>query len=163
MARKRKSKKYSRRRGSRMSGTGKGDVMTIVSAVAGAVAGRILSAKVLPNANDKLKAGGQIAVGVLLPRFAKNPFFKGFGMGMVVNGGVQLLSSFGVISGIAGMGEDITVERLGYQDESISGSSDIQVISGDYEGEDMGYYDEGVMSGSADISILSGDMEDYDY
>ena len=85
---------------------------------------------------------------------------------MLVNGGVELISSFGVISG---MDNDPSVEYIGdisdmYEfDDSMSGVDDLSIISGeDYEGSDMGYMDEGTMSGT-DFSIISGSDEDYDY
>lgn len=159
MARKKRHhKKTSRRRRShKMSGFGGGQMTEILSMVAGAVAGRVLQNKLGAKFNPKLVAGGQMAVGYFLPKFVKNSFVKGIGTGMIINGGVTLVSQFGVVSAVAGIGEDIVVERVGYEEDSIAGSSDINVIAGDFS--DMGLIDEGVMSGSSDISILAGDGE----
>jgi hypothetical protein len=128
--------------------------------VAGAVIGRVLQTKFSDKVNPKILAGGQIAVGYFLPKFVKNKFVQGIGTGMIVNGGVSALQSFGVISAINGLaGADVTVDYLG-EDDSMSGSSTIQEISGGMD--DLGMVDHGIMSGSSDISILAGD-EDYDY
>lgn len=141
MARKRKkhsTRRRSRRRGSMLGATGSA-VTGILSVVAGAVAGRFIQSK-LTTVNPKIVAGGQIVAGVLLPRFVKNEFVKGIGVGMIANGGVETLKAFGVLSGI---GEDMAVEYIG-------GSSDISTIAGD---DEMGY------DGSSDISTIAG-MDD---
>lgn len=142
MARKRKksTRRRSRRRGSMLGATGSA-VTNILSVVAGAVAGRFIQSK-LTTVNPKIVAGGQIVAGVLLPRFVKNEFVKGIGVGMIANGGVETLKAFGVLSGI---GEDMSVEYIG-------GSDDISTIAGD-DGDDMGY------DGSSDISTIAG-MDD---
>jgi hypothetical protein len=128
--------------------------------VAGAVIGRVISTKFADKVNPKILAGGQIAVGYFLPKFVKNKFVAGIGTGMIVNGGVQALQSFGVISAINGLAGGVEVDYVG-EDDSISGSSSIQEIAGMDDMDDMGLVDAGIMSGSSDISILAGD--DYDY
>jgi hypothetical protein len=164
MARKRHHKKRThRRRKHSMSGTG-GTVTSALAMVTGAVIGRVLSSKLSDKINPKILAGGQIAVGVLLPKFVKNKFVSGIGTGMIVNGGVQALSSFGVISAISGITDGVKVDYLGDDDfDSISGSADIQEIAG-IDDMGMGLVDAGIMSGSSDISIIAGDDdEDFDY
>lgn len=157
MARRKTHKRKSRgRRRSSMSGTGAG-MTHALAMVAGAVIGRVVSTKLSGKVNDKILAGGQIALGLFLPKLVKNKFAAGIGQGMIVNGGVSALTSFGVISAISGLGADVQVDYLGEDEDSMSGSGNIQEIAGD----DMGMYDPGIMSGSADISILAGD--DYDY
>ena len=161
---KRKSpkKRTSRRRRSSMSGTG-GTVTNAVAMVAGAVIVRVLSTKLSSKVNPKILAGGQIALGLFLPKLVKNKFASAIGAGMIVNGGVQALSSFGVISAISGMTDGVEVDYLGETDfDQMSGSSDIQEISG-IDDMGMGLVDAGIMSGSADLSIIAGEDEDFDY
>lgn len=146
MARRKKRKVSSRRRRSRGMGAIGGEVKTILGMLAGAVAGRVLSSKVLPNVDAKYKAIGQVAVGVVLPRFIKNDFVKAIGAGMIVDGGTRALSSFGIISGVGA--DDASVEFIGADDiDTIAGIDD--TISGD---DDM-------MSGSSDIQTIAG-MDD---
>ena len=164
MAKRRRSfkKRSTRRRRSSMSGTG-GTVTNALAMVTGAVIGRVLSTKLSSKVNPKILAGGQIAVGYFLPKFVKNKFVAGIGTGMIVNGGVQALSSFGVISAISGFTDGVKVDYLGDDDfDSMSGSADIQEIAG-IDDMGMGLVDPGIMSGSADISIIAGDDEDFDY
>jgi len=139
-----------------MSGVGTG-MTSALSMIAGAVIGRVISNRMASKVNPKILAGGQIVLGSVLPRFIKNKFVAGIGTGMVINGGVQALQSFGVISAINGMGQDVQVDYLTDGDDGMSGSADIQEIAG------VGLYDEGVMSGSSDISIISGDDMDDEY
>jgi len=159
MAKRRHHKKSHRRRRSSVSGTGAG-MTHALAMVAGAVIGRVVSTKLSSKVNPKILAGGQIALGLFLPKFVKNKFAVGIGQGMIVNGGVSALQSFGVISAISGLGADVQVDYLGEDEDGMSGSADIQEIAGGMDSE-IGYYDEGIMSGSGDISILSGD--DFDY
>lgn len=150
-----KRKAHHRRKRSHM-GAVSGNFTTMLSMVAGAVAGRVLQSKLQDKVNPKLLAGGQVVAGMFLPKLIKSKIGAGIGAGMVVNGGVTLLNSFGVISAISGDGAMVS-----YEDESMSGSADIQTIAGD-DMDDMGYTDYGTMSGSSDISVLAGD-EDFDY
>ncbi len=160
MARKRKTKKYSRRRRGSVGATGAG-MSQALAMVAGAVIGRVVSTKFADKVNPKILAGGQIALGLFLPKLVKNKFATGIGQGMIVNGGVSVLQSFGVISAISGIGADVQVDYLGEDEEGMSGSAYIQEIAGGMDSDELGYYDEGIMSGSSDISVLAGD--DYDY
>lgn len=135
-----RKKKSSRRRRSSMGATGTG-FGQIAGLLAGAVAGKFLSAKVLSNVDPKWTALGQVGVGIVLPRFVKNNFVKAMGAGMIVNGGMSALSSFGVLAGIGA--DDTSVEYIGEVDN-------LETISGD---DDM-------MSGSSDISTISGVDDD---
>jgi hypothetical protein len=144
-----------------MSGVGTGMTETL-AVIAGAVAGRVLTTKLSSKYNPKILAGAQIAVGLFAPKFIKNKLAQGVAKGMLINGGVSALQTFGVISAISGLGE----MQDDYQYQISGGSSDISVISGDGEGEEMGFTDEGIMSGgSSDIAILAGmegDGENWD-
>lgn len=149
--RKKHTKKHTRRRHSRMSGVGAGMTETL-AVIGGAVLGRVLTTRLSNKFNPKVLAGGQIAVGLLAPRFIKNKLAQGLAKGMLINGGVSALQSFGVISAISGLGE---TDDYQYQ---MSGSDTIKEIAGTEEGfETMeGIDDAGIMSGSSDIAILSG-------
>ena len=138
MARRKHKKHHTRRRRSTMGAVGS-NVTTILSVVAGAVAGKFLQSKLSDKVNPKILAGGQIVAGIFLPKLVKNEFMKGVGVGMIANGGVTALSEFGVLSGIGA--DDTTVEYIG-------GSEDIATISGD---DEMGAYD-----GSSSIQTISG-------
>ena len=141
MARRKHKKHHSRRRRSHM-GAVVSNVTTILSVVAGAVAGKFIQSKLSDKVNPKILAGGQIVAGIFLPKLVKNEFMKGVGVGMIANGGVTALSEFGVLSGIGA--DDTTVEYIG-------GSDEIATIAGD--DSEIGY------DGSADIQTIAG-MDD---
>ena len=140
-----------RRKRSRMGATGS-NMTNILAMVAGAVAGRILQSKVLPNVDAKIKAVGQIAVGLMLPRFVKNKLAAGIGTGMVINGSVTALTQFGVVSAIAGIGAS------DYALDYVSGTDNLSVLAGD--DSDMGFADQGIFSGTDTLSVIAGDYED---
>jgi hypothetical protein len=155
MAKRRHSKKrhHKRRRHSAMSGI-KGNIGFIASSVAGAVIGKMVQSKLSDKVNPKILAGGQIALGLFLPKFIKSDIGKGLGTGMIVNGGVTMLQEFNVLSGLGAY--DMT-----YIDDSMSGYDNLNTIAGDDnlsilagdDMDDMGFTDEGIMSGD----------DDYDY
>ena len=125
---KRKSKVSGIRRKRKMSGLGAIDTQNILGVVAGAVVAGYLNKIVPANVNDKVLAGGKVALGVALPMFWKKPIAQGIGAGMVAVGSVDLLKSFGALSGDF----DIPV---------ISGdvlSGDLDVINGDVLADDLG-------------------------
>jgi hypothetical protein len=133
-----------------------GNLTTVLSMVGGAVIGRILQSKLESKVNPKILAGGQVAVGMFLPKFIKSKLGAGIGAGMVVNGGVTLLNKFGVISAISGA--DSEVEYIsGYDSEMGYAES---VIAGEY-GE--GAYGDGDEMGYAESVIAGDDYEGYDY
>ena len=128
---KRKKRKMSgvrRRRSRSMAGV---DTTSILGIVAGAVAAGYLNKIVPATFNDKLLAGGKVALGVALPMFIKSnkSLVGGIGAGMVAVGSVDLLKSFG----------------------ALSGDFDIPVINGDVLAGDM---DD--MSG--DMPVINGDV-----
>lgn len=160
MARRRKShKRTTRRRRSSMSGTGT-SFGAVASMLAGAVVGKVAVSKFAANLDPKMQAGAQIAVGFGVNRFIKNPFIKGMGTGMMIGGGLQALTSFGVISAISGIGAGVEVDYMsgdsddmagiGFDDE-MNGSSTIDVLAG-YNG----------FAGSSTIETIAGDdSEDF--
>lgn len=147
MARKRHAKKHRRSRRRGHVGAVASDMTSIAGLLAGAIAGKLISSKLLPNVNPKYTALGQVAAGLVLPRFVKNNFVKSMGAGMIVNGGMSALSSFGVLAGIGA--DDTNVEFIG-------GSDEIQTIAGD---DEIGYTED-MISGSADLETIAGIGED---
>jgi hypothetical protein len=131
-----------RRRHSKMSGI---DTTNILGVVAGAVVAGYLNKLVGNKVNDKVLAGGKVALGIALPMLFKSGSSKniiaGVGSGMIAVGSVDLLKSFGALSGDF----DIPV---------INGDFDIPVINGDDEfGADILNGDEDGMG----ADFLSGD------
>ena len=153
-------KKATRRRRSSMSGTG-GTMGSVVSMITGAVVGKIAANKLASRLDPKIAAGAQIAVGFGVNKFVKNAFVKGMGTGMMIGGGLQALTSFGVISAISGIGAGVEVDYMGADDDEMgyigqdddmmSGSSTIETIAGGFNG----------FSGSSTIETLAGDDEDF--
>ncbi len=144
--RKRSKKRISgvrRRRSSRMGGI---DTTNILGVVAGAVVAGYLNKLVGNKVNDKVLAGGKVALGLALPMIFKSGSTKnimtGVGSGMIAVGSVDLLKSFGALSGDF----DIPV---------INGDFDIPVINGDDEfmNGDDDFMGEDFLS----ADILSGD------
>lgn len=159
MARRKKHHRKHHRRGKRMSGVGTGKMGDVLAMIAGAVAARVISNKLADKVNPKILAGGEIVLGYFMPKLIKNKVAASVGTGMAVGGGVQLLSSFGVISGISGIGESVDVEYMSgdmddMSDDSMSGTDNLQSIAG--------YTDYGIMSGD-NLSILAGDDMDDEY
>lgn len=114
------------------------DTTSILGVVGGAVLAGYLNKIVPATVNDKLLAGGKVALGVALPMFIKTnkSLVSGIGAGMVAVGSVDLLKSFG----------------------ALSGDFDIPVINGDVLAGDM-------ENMGADLPVVNGDvlagMDDY--
>ena len=141
MARRRKvAKKTSyRRRSKRSMGAIGANVLTdIAGVVAGAVIAKQLN-KVL-KFDAKVLAAGKIALGVMLPKFVKNPLINGIGQGMIAIGGTELVGSF--------------IPSLGATDDVImlSGMNDSDFMSGlDTIGQDIAE-----VNGYSDIAEVNG-------
>lgn len=145
MAKRRKKTAHHKRRRSRVGAVPKGSIMSSVGLIAGAVAGRLVAKKVLPNMDEKIKNVGVVAVGFLLPKFMKSEMGKSIGSGMIAAGGLGLVGSFlPAISGVDDMIE-FPVQVSGVDDG-------LSVIAGD-----------DVMAGDDSLSVLAGIDEDYDY
>lgn len=143
MAKRRKKSGTSRRRSrSRRMGAVGGGLQEILIITAGAVAGNLLSSKLLPNVDAKIKNAGLIAVGALVfPKIVKGAMGSNLGKGMAAAGALGLLKETGVISGM----ED-TIElpfSVGEVQDNLS------VIAGDNQ----------VLAG--DMAVLAGDDEEY--
>ena len=96
--------RHTRRR--RVGAIGGGDTLnTFAGALGGFVAGNILSQKLFPTMDAKIKGAVIAAAGVLLvPKFMGNsPLFKGLSLGLGVAGGSAVLKSLGVISGVGAL------------------------------------------------------------
>ena len=124
------------RRRSKMSG-GKIDFTNILAVVGGAVIAGYVNKLVPVTVNDKIVAGGKVALGIALPMLSKNGQTKnilsGVGAGMIAVGSVDLLKSFGAISGdfdIPVINGDILA---GLNGDVLAGDFDIPVINGDDE------------------------------
>jgi len=141
MARKRKHKRVSgvKRRRSSRAGMGAVDVTNILSVVGGAVIAGYLNKVIPATVNDKIVAGGKVALGVALPMLAKSGATKnilsGVGAGMIAVGSVDLLKSFGALSGdfdIPVINGDV-LAGLDIVNGDVLAGDDIPVINGDDE------------------------------
>jgi hypothetical protein len=151
---KRRKKAVKRRSGKRSkSGMGAIDFTNILGVVAGAVAAGYLD-KVIPETIDnKIVAGGKIALGVALPMFVKSGNMKnilaGVGSGMVAVGSIDLLKGFGVLSGAED--EEMLEISLNGDLDILSGDDDLSVVQGD------------ILAGDDDLSVVQGYDEDEEY
>lgn len=151
---KRRKKAVKRRSGKRSkSGMGAIDFTNILGVVAGAVAAGYLD-KVIPETIDnKIVAGGKIALGVALPMFVKSGNMKnilaGVGSGMVAVGSIDLLKDFGVLSGAED--EEMLEISLNGDLDILSGDDDLSVVQGD------------ILAGDDDLSVVQGYDEDEEY
>lgn len=159
MARRRHHKKKMTHRRRRHSGMGavSSTMTSTLSVIAGAVAGKLIAKAITKGGTSttitaKTAAIGQVAVGLFLPKLMKNKFSAGIGTGMIVNGGLTLLSEFNVIKGIG---------AADYQVEYVSGTDPLSVIAGENE-DYMGVTDQGIFSGTDPLSVIAGDFEDMD-
>jgi hypothetical protein len=152
MAKRKRKHKVSGARRRRHSGMGAIDTTNILGVVGGAVLAGYLNKIVPATVNDKVLAGGKVALGVALPMIFKSGKTKnimtGVGAGMIAVGSVDLLKSFGALSGsfdIPVVNGDILA---GDEDEM---GQDIPVVNGDVLGGDddmnMGFDD---LSGDED-------------
>jgi len=103
MKRRKSKKRMSGVRRKRSRSIGAIDTTNILGVVGGALIAGYLN-KIVPTTIDsRLLAGGKVALGVALPMFVKTGATKnilsGVGSGMIAVGSVDLLKSFGVLSG----------------------------------------------------------------
>ena len=106
MARRKKhhAKKHSRRRSKRMGAAGS-TLTNALFTIAGGVAARFVSNTINGTSlNDSYKkyvaSVAPIAVGIFLPKFIKSDMGKSLGTGMIAVGGLGLVQSTGVLSGM---------------------------------------------------------------
>ena len=129
------------------------DFSNILGVVAGAVVAGYVD-KVIPETLDnKIVAGGKIALGIALPMFVKSGSMKnilgGVGSGMIAVGSIDLLKEFGVLSG-ADDDEMLEISLNGDQDV-LAGDDDISIINGE------------VLAGDDDISVINGNDDEDEY
>lgn len=85
----------------RTTRTANNPLMNIALGAAGAIAGSMLGAKVLPNLDPKIKGAAWIALGYIIPNYLlKNANGAAIGTGVGISGALILGKSFGLISGI---------------------------------------------------------------
>jgi len=139
-----------KRRRHHSKGMGAIDTQNIMGVVLGAVVAGYINKIVPVTINDKIVAGGKVALGVALPMFVKSPKTKqlmsGIGAGLIAVGSVDLLKSFGALSG------DFDIPVI--NGDILSGDDDIPVINGDILGDDLG---ESVLAGNEDLGDDLGD------
>ena len=142
-------KKTSRRRTSRrrMGAMGGANIQAALGIIAGAVAGRLVAKKLLPNVDERIKNAGVVVLGAaVFPRLIAGELGKAIGNGMIAAGGAGLVGSF--IPALGAMDDTmmfpVTVGEVPDNLSVIAG--DDQVLAGD------------------DISVLAGmesDSDDY--
>jgi hypothetical protein len=91
------------RRHRRVSGIKDIDITQIALVVGGAIAGRILNNKLAASTNttfSKLAPYSSMIAGIVIPMVSKQPMMKALSMGLIAVGGVNVLVSMHVISGI---------------------------------------------------------------
>lgn len=151
--RSKKHRKVSGVRRKRSHGISGIDTTNLLGVVAGAVAAGYLNKLVPATVNDKLLAGGKVGLGIALPMLFKSGKMKGIaagvGAGMVAVGSVDLLKSFGALSGdfdipvINGDSDELGADILSGDSDELG--EDISVINGgdsdemgaDFLGEDF--------------------------
>lgn len=154
MARRKKSAKRRTSRRRSVSGMPKGALVSTLGIIAGAVAGRLVSKKLLPNVDEKIKDAGVIAIGALLmPKILKSDLGRAIGNGMIAAGGAGLVGAF--VPSIAGVDDFMEFPvQVGEVEDGIS------VISGD----DVMAGGDDVMAGDDSLSLIAGmDDDDYEY
>lgn len=141
---KRRKKTSRRRRSGRRMGNPAGMLQSTLGVIAGAVAGRLVATKLLPNVDDRIKNAGVLVLGAaVMPRLIKGDWGRTLGAGMIAAGGTGLVSSF--IPAIGAMTDTLEFPvTVGEVPDNIS------VIAGD-----------SVLAGD-DLSVISGDDEDSD-
>lgn len=143
----RKKRKSSRRRSSRrrMGAVGAANIQATLGIIAGAVAGRLVAKKLLPNVDERIKNAGVIVLGTMFPRLLKGEMGKAVGNGMIAAGGSGLIGAF--IPALGAVSEDVMEfpVTVGEVPDNLS------VIAGDE-----------VMAGD-DLSVMAGIEEDDEY
>lgn len=141
MARKKAKKTYRKKR--RVGAIGGSNLTSVAGIVAGAIVGKMVVNKVLPNIDTKIKNAGVIAIGAfLMPRLLKGELGKALGNGMIAVGGAGLVGEF-----IPAIGQVDTIDfpvMVGEVPDNLS------VVAGD-----------DVMAGD-DLQVLAGMDEDED-
>jgi hypothetical protein len=129
-----------------MGAMGGANIQAALGIIAGAVAGRLVAKKLLPNVDERIKNAGVVVLGAaVFPRLIKGELGKAIGNGMIAAGGAGLVGSF--------------VPALGAMDDTMmfpvtvgEVPDNLSVIAGDDQ----------VLAGD-DLSVMAGiDSEDYE-
>lgn len=143
MARRKRRGSYKRsHRKSRMGFlTGKSAIMDAVGLVAGSAVARVLtnSEKILPNISPTIKSAGVVAIGMFFPKLMKGELGQSIGAGMIAGGGLGLLQSTNILSGIG------VTDTMSIPVEVMAGD-DVSVMAG-YSGDNL--------------SVIAGMEEEY--
>lgn len=145
MYKRRTKKKSSRRKSSRrrMGAVGGANITAALGIIAGAVAGRLVAKKLLPNIDERIKNAGVVVLGaVVFPKLIKGDLGKAIGNGMIAAGGAGLIGSF-----IPALGQVDDVMEFPVTVGEVT--DNLSVIAGD-----------DVMAGD-DLSVMAG-MDDID-
>jgi len=166
MARRKLSKKPTRKTYKRSSGMGKigTNIVTPIAQVTGALTFNLVKNKFLANQSDAVKGALGVAIGFLASNYSKNSFINGLGQGMIVAGGLTLGKAvapaiFGatddllVISGLDQIGEPGEINTIqGIDPNQISTINGLDQIGND----DMNGADD-----MGDISTINGIANTY--
>jgi hypothetical protein len=102
-------------------------LMEAAATIGGYVVGDIISTKVMPTLDAKIKGAAEIGIGLfLVPMVSKSPLAKHFGVGFATFGGVSILKNMGVINGM----NTRTYAMPMHQQKLISGSGINQMVGG---------------------------------
>ena len=128
-----------------MHGASKFDTQNLLGLVAGAVIAGYVNKVIPATMNDKIVSGGKIALGLALQKFMKGSLGHGIGSGMIAVGSVDLLKSFGALSGDFDIpvinGDVLAGDVLAGDDLPVINGDDLPVINGD-DMIDLGMDDE---------------------
>ncbi len=150
MARRKSTKKTTRRRSTRRRGIGAINIASSLTSVAGILGGVALAGYanklLLSKQSRTIQNFGPIALGILTPMVVKSELGRNLGNGMIAYGGAKVLQGFGLA------GDEMT--------EEISiGADDLSVIAGE-DGYALAGEDGYAMAGD-NLAVLAG-LEDLD-
>lgn len=142
MAKKRKAKRKTGRR-RRVSGINATSLQLPAGVLAGAAGSKVLVENLAtryPDIKPNIVSGAQVVIGWFLSK-QRNPLIAGAGLGMLANGGIGALQSFGIVSGVGNVGASnlVTFRRtpeLNGMENVLSGNNgdedlnDMQILAG---------------------------------
>ncbi len=80
--------------------------------IGGGLAAKVVSKKVMPDMNPKIKSGALLGLAILTPSFVKNDMVSDLADGIAVVAGTELVGSF--VPGLAGLEDDDIMAGIGY-------------------------------------------------
>lgn len=140
---KRRKKTSRRRRSGRRMGAPAGMLTSALGVIAGAVAGRLVAKKLLPNIDERIKNAGVIVLGAaVFPRLIKGDLGKSVGAGMIAAGGSGLVGSF--IPALGAIDDTMEIPMtVGEVPDNISLIAGDEVLAGDDLSVMAGFEDDG--------------------